>query len=955
MERFKNNDIKWFTSWKLLFVLMLAASSFQRIDSRVDELAAAISEMEEAGRLMENSQHENAIIILQQVIPVFEASKNWKNWKAACHKLDLCFYELELEDDGIAFAREALLRIKNIDEEQVLKPYLFIILADNLLFKGDYGEAISYYEQGIPFAEKTKDNSLLKRYYGTLGRLYWEEGNHAKALDFQQKALKLAYNEANLATVSTLLAYIGDTYRSQKNYAQSINYFRQSLAINPDEVQTWIQFSKAYQDFGKTDSAFWALNRILPLLQADISKADGYYQFARLYHEALHDFPKASLYIRKALEFAEKGYGQDHSDFARINALAGQIYLAANNPDTALTWFHKNLLLQSEGVLEDLDLTQNPTLDQLDPGSYWVLGSLDGKGTAFYQKYKQTKDRKNLEYAIAAFDLALNYGEQMRLSYGHESSKTDLYEYLNPAVEGGIKAAMAMAALEPENPDWQEKAFAFAERVKAAIMAEALHDKDIKHISGIPDSALEKEDLWEDSVVVLETLADQEPEVEAHRIALTDARLALDRIKDSMEIVYPRYYELKYGFQKTVDLAKIRQHLAEDALLVEYFKGDSTLYTFVLSKTTFKAYTTTIGVDFDTTLAQYRRALSDWDYIQNFGKSAERDFMTAAPKLYEWLLAKPLSEFRAKSLVIVPDGALGLISFDALLTAPFQSDWTDPGIPYLIKKYPISYDWSAGAMVSRNREAPEVEYHFGGFGTQYDDDPKPVAMRSDLGPLPNADDEVRDIDALLNGKSWLNEEATKDRFLNYAPRCGILHIATHGILDEETPMQSHLVFNKTGDGAENRLFASELYTLDLHAQMAVLSACNTGSGKIAEGEGNMSIARALSYAGCPTLVSNLWSANDQASAKLMVLFYENLKAGATVDEALQAAKLSYLETQAGSVSLPYYWASFIVVGEPAALLLPQPFNWWLLLGGLLLGGGVLYFLYRRNIIPFSAR
>lgn len=942
MGRLKSSDIKRFWRSKLLLALLIGVSSFQHLKPDEDSAAIARNRLKIAITLFKDEKYEAAIPALKEIIPVFEKVQDWKNWESACKHLDYCFYVLNDTEDGISFFKQALKRIERENNHVALKSILLLILGDNYMLGGDFASAIPVYEEGRILAEKLNNPDQLKGYYGNLGRIYWENGNHVKALEFQLKSLQIAQMKKDMGSIATLLSTIGDTYKSHGD-SICFQYFRQSLALNPHDPQTWIQFSKAYDDFSKPDSAIIILNQALLLFQGDAEKADAYYQFARIYKD-LPDLKKANIYIEKALYHGMEGYGESDFQFARINALAGQIYLASNNPDKALTWFHQNLLRQSEGVSENLDLTQNPTLYQLSPGSYWVLGSLDGKGEAFYQKYLKTKDKKNLEHALAAFDLALSYGEQMRLSYGHESSKTDLYEYLNPAVEGGIKAAMAMAS-ETGNPAWQEKAFAFAERVKAAIMAEALYGEDIKRLAGIEDSVLEQEHNLQERIAALEIQLQSEPD-SAYQDTLLETKLLLTKFESELETKYPRYKTLKYSFQKTVDLSKIREHLAKDALLVEYFKGDSTLYTFALSKTTFKAYTTPITDDFETSLLQYRRALSDWHYIQDSGKLAEQDFITAAPKLYEWLLAKPLSEFRTKSLVIVPDGALGLISFDALLTAPYQSDWTDPAVPYLIKKYAISYDWSAGAMVSRTRKVPETKYHFGGFGTQYEGDPQPIAMRSDLGPLPNADDEVRDIDALLNGKSWLNAEATKGHFLNYAPGCGILHIATHGILDEENPMQSHLVFNKTSDGAENRLFASELYTLDLHAQMAVLSACNTGSGKIAAGEGNMSIARAFAYAGCPTLVSNLWSANDLASAKLMTLFYENLKAGATVDEALRAAKLSYLQTEPGSVSLPYYWASFMVVGEPAALF-PSPFNGWLLAGGLLIAAGLLYFLYRR--------
>ncbi|NUO01201.1 MAG: CHAT domain-containing protein [Saprospiraceae bacterium] len=937
-------------SSKLLLALFIGVSSFQYLASDLSRMDAAECQVEDAVALMKTGAYEEALPLLKKALAIFEKTKADEQYLNACKKLEVCFYELKTPNgEIIRFFSDALKKIKGFKNEQVIKAFFYSYIASYYYF--DNRElAIANYEEGLPIAESIKDTNLLSAYYSNLGRLYWDTGNHDRGLVLQLKAAHFFTLQKDSANLATVLYYIGDTYRNKKDFI-SLDYFRQSLGIDPLNPQAWIQYSKAYQDFGNLDSALIVLAEAKSLIGNDaIAKADFYYQYARLYKDK-GNIPKAASTIEYALAFAKEGYDPDDVEFARIQNLAGKIYLASNNPDKALTWFHNNLLRQSKGASEDMDLTQNPALEQLSSGSYWVLGSLDGKGEAFYQKYLKTKDKKHLEYALAAFKLALSYGENMRLSYGHESSKTDLYEYLNPAVEGGIKAAMAMAS-ETGNPTWHETAFAFAERVKAAVMAEALYGKDlIKQL--IPDSLLDQKNDLQERIAALEIQLQSEPD-SAYQDTLLETKLLLTKFENELETNYPRYKTLKYGFQKTVDLVKIREQLAEDALLVEYFKGDATLYTFALSKTTFKAYTTPITDDFEATLLQYRRALSDWHYIRDSGKLAEQDFITTAPKLYQWLLARPLAEFGAKSLVIVPDGALGLISFDALLTAPFQSDWTDPAIPYLIKKYPISYDWSAGAMVSRTRKAPQTEYHFGGFGTQYEDDPQPIAMRSDLGPLPNADDEVRDIDALLDGASWLNAEATKDRFLNYAPQCGILHIATHGILDEEDPMQSHLVFNKTGDGGENRLFASELYNMDLHAQMAVLSACNTASGKVAAGEGNMSIARAFAYAGCPTLVSNLWSANDLASAKLMALFYRHLKAGVPVDEALRAAKLSYLETEPGSVSLPYYWASFMVVGEPAALLFPS-FNRWLLAGGLLLGVGLLYFLFKRFVKSLTAQ
>jgi len=927
-----------------LLALLLGFSSFQRLEPSAEVVAAACR-VEDAVALMKIDSFSAAIPLLNESIAAFEKAGDWKKWIEACFHLDRCFWDLYLPEEGIEFALGALSKIKGLKNEQKLRAEILLILGDNYMLQNNYSKALPVYEEGLALAEQFEDTFLLSSFYINLGRICWETGNHTKGLDFQLKAHHFILIRKDTANLPIVLSWIGDSYRS-KSDLRAFDYFRESVAINPDDLQTWIQFSKAYQAFGKLDSAFVVLKQALPLLEDDAGKADYYYQCAQLYLEK-RDFPKALFNIQKALKLGLEGYGPDNAEFARMNTLAGKIYLASGNTEKALTWFHQNLLRQSDEVAADLDLTQSPTLEQLAPNSYWVLGSLNGKGAAYYQKYKKTNQKENLNHALAAYELALNYGENMRLSYGHESSKTDLYEYLSPAVAGGIKAAMAMASETGESV-WHEKAFAFAERIKAAVMAEALHDKSIKHLANIPDSVLEKERLWEDSVVVLEMLADQEPDVEVHRTALTDARLALNRVKKDMETAFPRYYELKYGFKKDADVRQIQENLDEGALLVEYFKGDSTLYAFALSKTGMKAYATPITAVFDSTLNQFRRSVSDWDYLAKDESAAERDFLAAAPKLYEWLLAKPLSEFRASRLIIVPDGALGLIPFDALLTAPYAGDWTDLDMPYLLKTCPLSYAWSAGAIRPRKEAGSGTANNFGGFGTRFEtenaDSSGPIAMRRALGPLPYAAEEVKNAGKLLRGKTWIDAEATKANFLAHAPECGILHIAAHGILNEENPMQSYLAFDKTNPDAENRLFASELYTLELRAQLAVLSACNTGSGKIAAGEGNMSVARAIAYAGCPTLVSNLWSADDRASAKLSQLFYEALKTGATIDEALHRAKLAYFKASESANAIPAYWANLVVIGQCDALFEP-PTPWWKIAAGLLIGAVLVYFLY----------
>ena len=165
----------------------------------------------------------------------------------------------------------------------------------------------------------------------------------------------------------------------------------------------------------------------------------------------------------------------------------------------------------------------------------------------------------------------------------------------------------------------------------------------------------------------------------------------------------------------------------------------------------------------------------------------------------------------------------------------------------------------------------------------------------------------------MQGKAWLAREATERNFKENANNYGILHLAMHGLLNDQDSMFSKLLFIQNDTLEDGFLNAAEIY--DLNAQLAVLSACNTASRKINRGEGIMSLSRAFMYAGCPSIVASLWKAPDAATSKIMVHFYENLNKGLTKSEAIRQAKLAYLEDNPGISSHPFFWSTFVAIGD----------------------------------------
>jgi LPXTG-motif cell wall-anchored protein len=224
------------------------------------------------------------------------------------------------------------------------------------------------------------------------------------------------------------------------------------------------------------------------------------------------------------------------------------------------------------------------------------------------------------------------------------------------------------------------------------------------------------------------------------------------------------------------------------------------------------------------------------------------------------------------------------------------------------------------------------------------------AMKGDL------DQSLEYFSKSLKIKSIAGEAAFKENANRYA----IIHLATHALVDDAYPMNSRLLFtvqdqDSVSDqgreqGEDGDLHAWELYNMQLRAQMAVLSACNTGYGKLRRGEGVMSLGRAFAFAGVPSIVMSLWPASDKSTAGIMESFYASLSEGVSKEAALQAAKLKYLENADEITAHPYFWAGFVAQGDMRPLKLRSDMPWWgwVLLGLGLAGTGGFFLMKRRR-------
>ncbi|HYE55775.1 MAG TPA: CHAT domain-containing protein, partial [Chitinophagaceae bacterium] len=222
------------------------------------------------------------------------------------------------------------------------------------------------------------------------------------------------------------------------------------------------------------------------------------------------------------------------------------------------------------------------------------------------------------------------------------------------------------------------------------------------------------------------------------------------------------------------------------------------------------------------------------------------------------------------------------------------------------------------------------------------------AYHANLQPLPASAAEISPID----GKKLVDSQATKQAFITEAPSHATIHLATHAAANDKEPENSFIAFYPAGPDTSYKLYQPEIYNLDLQqAQLVILSACETGHGQFVHGEGMMSLARAFSYAGCKSVITSLWRADDASTAYITAKLHQHLQDGKPKDVALQLAKLDYLHDDAVEARLktPAYWSHLVLIGDTAPLY-SSWFRWWMVLPVIALLA-LVFFFFRKPAKP----
>ena len=315
-------------------------------------------------------------------------------------------------------------------------------------------------------------------------------------------------------------------------------------------------------------------------------------------------------------------------------------------------------------------------------------------------------------------------------------------------------------------------------------------------------------------------------------------------------------------------------------------------------------------------------ATSYTTYLNTPSNSIEAltNLFTTSYELFAGLI-KPL-ELESHDVILITDGVLNFLPFESLLKSKIEQ-LNRP--KYLLQSYNFQYQ-NSGSLFATLDAYKNTNTKVSLFNPEYN----PAAnSNTQLTPLAFSNQEVEAIQQEI----YATNKHTKEDFYDAMSLGNSIHFSGHAVIDNIDNSWTYLAFG-LGSELENKITLQELYNRKSSSDLVFMSACNTSTGNIMLGEGVSSLSRGFLYTGVKSVVSSLWSVDDQSTSKIASLFYKYLKEGHRKSQALRQAKLSYLEQAADELRHPYYWSSIISIGNDAPIQLRASLKWSSLLAGL---------------------
>jgi CHAT domain-containing protein/Tfp pilus assembly protein PilF len=876
-----------------------------------------------------------------------------------------------VKDDGVLKIRQfmpsaedlaaVLLAAKTDEERKVLlaaDPDLVTIElrkalfnhAVRLLSQENYPQAIAAANLVIRIAEQIGEKAGIPRPLNLIGMVHKAQGNYAEALDYYQRSLKLAEQVGDKAVIPAVLNNVGLVLSGQGNYAQALESFQNSLVLS-EQQGTKPTIARVLNNLG-----------LVHFFQGNYAQALQYFQKGLTLKEQLNDkagilsglnniglvhftqgnYTQALEYYQRTLAVAEELGNKE--GLAGILVNIGETYGNQNNYELALKTYQRSLALAEELGAKEA-----------------IAQALSHIGNAYYS---QGKYEESLEFSARAGAVAKQIGSpqpliEARTIEGKTYRSLNRPDQARQAFQEAIDTIETVRGQLAGNEQQQEQFFenklspyqsmvellitqnkisealAYAERAKARMLLDVLRGGRVNIAKAMTAQEQERERKFNNDLVSINNQISREgsrSQPDPSSLAnlkgqLQKARLDYEAFQTNLYAAHPEL-KAQRGQAQPVTVEEIAALLPDArSALLEYVVTDEKVYLFVSTRTSEADQS---KLDLKAYLLEIKRK----DLIEGaerFRKQlAARDlgFRDAARALYDLLLKPAQTQINGKTtLVVVPDEVLWELPFQALQSAQNR---------FLLEDHAVSYAPSLTVLREmirlRKTRTSNASHSISllamgnpSLGSKAQERFNLTLSDEKLDALPEAENEVKTLAQLYGAgrsKIYVGAEAREDRFKAEASKFTVLHLATHGILNDASPMYSQIVLSQdessvTEDGL---LEAREIMKLDLNADLVVLSACETARGRVGAGEGVIGLTWALFVAGSPTTVVSQWKVDSASTTQLMLEFHRNLKNGMNdwnrgigTARALQQAAMKLLRSS--EYRHPFYWAGFVVMGD----------------------------------------
>lgn len=826
--------------------------------------------------------------------------------------------------------------------------------------KDDYQQAIEYHKKALKYAQDLGDKKGESTALGNLGIDYKLLGYLQEALQYQQKALEIDQKLGYKIGEGNTLNSIGNIYSELGDYYTSIQYLQKALEIRKEvgdkkgQRVNLIAIADVYESLGYQEKALEFHEKSLEIAQNmgfKIGEAGDLMALGSIY-DKLGNTDKALEHYERAAKIARE-IEDKKSEINALSAISG-IYARKKENKKALEFLERCIKLTDEmrgksgheNCLQSIGYAYLSLEDYKQALKYYdkalnefrmnknKSGERDCLITICRIYINGTKDyTKALECSQKAFKICEEMGDLtgslvssalLSCSYFGNKKSEDGEKWLRKSIEilESIREKMRMEEYKLDfmgatcgiyemvisllvQKNKYNEAWEYCERSKARTFLDMLGNQRIDYRAKSDPELIEKEKLIDRKISLLRSQMEElkdKTNIKEMVKTLQESKQEYENVIQELKISNPEYASLKSVQVST--LQDIKSVLDEKSVILEYFIGDGISILFLVDKSGLEVFQIPYTEkQIKEKIIQLRKSIvtkSECD-----AQIKEISNMLFPTGVFEIIKGK-------EKLIIVPHSVMHYLPFSLLINK--NGD-------YLVNHYEIRTEPSASVwklchdkidtagkfLTAYALGSAEMKLQDAGAGvTRETLFLSEEVIRGGFAPLPATEGEVKEIAGLYSDNNILigrdmNFNGVKDSI----DKGNLVHFATHGVLDSDHPLFSGLVLS------DEILSVSDIFAMKLNANLVVLSACNTGIGRMSSGDEILGITRAFMYAGTPTVIASLWSVSDESTAILMKNFYKRLKEGNTAAASLRAAQIDLMK----EFPQPFYWAPFIVTGK----------------------------------------